>query len=76
MMSTSWVDMPVPQAVQSKVMQLSTDWVYEMAAEAWSRWLPPSIRSSVQQGGSYAYEVKPGLLVVSINNNFCYTYNW
>ncbi|KAF4525724.1 hypothetical protein B566_EDAN011902 [Ephemera danica] len=74
-----WVDMPkrlmnvtMPRAPQL----LSSDWVYNMAADAWSRWLPSSIRSSVHQGGSYAYEVKPGLLVVSINNNFCFTYNW
>ncbi|KAF4521929.1 hypothetical protein B566_EDAN009456 [Ephemera danica] len=55
---------------------LRQDWLYTLAADLWSPWLPPETRPDILAGGMYSTEVTPGLVVIGINTMFCYTYNW
>lgn len=55
---------------------LSTSWVYEDADEQWKRWLPAEVSTTVRYGGYYTTLIRPGLRIVSMNNNYCYTNNW
>jgi len=55
---------------------LSISWLYEDADVQWSRWLPAEVSSTVRYGGYYTTLVRPGLRIVSMNNNYCYTANW
>ncbi|XP_046396231.1 sphingomyelin phosphodiesterase-like isoform X2 [Ischnura elegans] len=55
---------------------LSTAWLYEAAAKAWSKWLPEEALVTVRKGGYYSVTPKPGLRIIAINSNLCYTLNW
>jgi len=50
-------------------------WLYQLAADTWAQWVPGS-ESTILRGGFYAFEVNPGLKIIALNNNFCYTSNW
>ncbi|KAL1391554.1 hypothetical protein pipiens_003132 [Culex pipiens pipiens] len=54
----------------------SMDWLYRFSADLWGHWLPQSTRHTIQQGGFYTYLIRPGLRVVALNNQDCYTFNW
>lgn len=56
--------------------QYSTQWLYTFMANQWSRWLPESALATVRQGGYYTIAVRPGLRIIAMNNNDCYTFNW
>jgi len=56
--------------------ELKTDWVNELSAEVWLPGLSDAAKESIAKGGYYTHEVKPGLVVIAINNNFCYHMNW
>lgn len=47
-----------------------------MAAELWLPGLTEAAKETIAKGGYYAHEVKPGLVVLAINNNYCYHMNW
>ncbi|XP_033105480.1 sphingomyelin phosphodiesterase-like [Anneissia japonica] len=54
-------------------------WLYDAFTKAWidtAHWLPEDTRPTIKQGGYYATEFYPGLLVVSLNMNMCNTENW
>ena len=57
---------------------LSISWLYEDADDQWTKyWLPSvDVSSTVLYGGYYTTLVRPGLRIVSMNNNYCYTFNW
>ncbi|KAF4525726.1 hypothetical protein B566_EDAN011904 [Ephemera danica] len=54
---------------------LSSEWVYQQSKEEWSTWLADQ-GATIHKGGYYVVEVKPKLLVIGLNNNFCYNFNW
>ncbi|GAB0097653.1 Sphingomyelin phosphodiesterase [Sergentomyia squamirostris] len=55
---------------------LSSSWLYNFLADEWSSWLPAAALSTVRQGGYYTVLVRPGLRIVALNNNECYTFNF
>lgn len=56
--------------------EYSTAWLYDQANELWAQWLPDDVSSTIRKGGYYTALVRPGLRIVSINTNYCHTYNW
>lgn len=54
----------------------SISWLYEEADRQWANWLPAEVSSTIRYGGYYTTIVKPGLRMVSMNMNYCYTFNW
>lgn len=55
---------------------LSIQWLYDHVAELWSDKLSPEVLSSVKSGGFYTTFVRPGLRLIALNNNVCFTFNW
>ncbi|CAB3377350.1 Hypothetical predicted protein [Cloeon dipterum] len=55
---------------------MTTQWLFDAAAEAWSQWLPAEALETVRQGGFYSVEVQPGFRIIAINSNLCYVLNW
>lgn len=55
---------------------LRTTWLYNLAADLWSPWLPPETRPDILAGGMFDVEVQPGLVVIGINTMWCYSVNW
>ncbi|KAB0799305.1 hypothetical protein PPYR_07185 [Photinus pyralis] len=53
---------------------LSTQWVYDLVGKSWDTWLPEESLQTVFKGGYYAL-IKPGLRLIALNNNVCFTYN-
>ncbi len=54
----------------------NTAWLYNDADLQWSQWLPADASSTIRYGGYYTALVQPGLRIVSMNMNYCYTLNW
>ncbi|KAK4018537.1 hypothetical protein OUZ56_000587 [Daphnia magna] len=54
---------------------INTAWLYDVAARQWARWLPDEVSSTIRYGGYYTTLIYPGLRVVSLNTNYCYTGN-
>jgi len=54
---------------------VSTKWLYELARDTWSMWLPVETYPSILSGAFYAVQAHDDLWVIGINNNFCYNYN-
>jgi sphingomyelin phosphodiesterase len=50
--------------------------LYDVAARQWARWLPAEVASTIRYGGYYTAVILPGLRVISLNTNYCYTGNW
>ncbi|XP_017783886.1 PREDICTED: uncharacterized protein LOC108567753 [Nicrophorus vespilloides] len=55
---------------------ISTQWVYNLIAEEWGKWLPEETKETILKGGYYTVLVKPGFRIIAINSNVCYTFNW
>ncbi|KAB0799318.1 hypothetical protein PPYR_04006 [Photinus pyralis] len=55
---------------------LSTQWVFEVSAEEWLRWLPKETEETILRGGYYTVLHKPGFRVIALNSNVCYTHNF
>lgn len=55
---------------------LSTDWLFNYTAKVWSDWLPNDTLHSIERGGYYTSLIRPGLRLITLNNNDCYVYNW
>lgn len=56
--------------------EVSTSWIYDEADLAWAKWLPAEVSSTIRYGGYYSTLAKPGLRIVSMNMNYCYTWNY
>ncbi|KAI4462523.1 sphingomyelin phosphodiesterase [Holotrichia oblita] len=55
---------------------LSTQWLFDLSADIWSKWLDEDALATVRLGGYYTVLVKPGFRIVAINSNVAYTFNW
>lgn len=54
----------------------NNEWLYSKIAKEWGEFLPQSTLDTVRRGGFYAVKAADRLRIVSLNTNFCYTYNW
>ncbi|KAJ8949028.1 hypothetical protein NQ318_005202 [Aromia moschata] len=54
---------------------LSTQWIFELVANEWSRWLPEGTKETIKKGGYYTLLVKPGFRIIALNSNVCFTSN-
>lgn len=54
---------------------VSTQWLLDLAAEEWSRWLPNATQTTIRRGGYYTVLVNEGFRIVALNSNVCYTLN-
>ncbi|CAG9764587.1 unnamed protein product [Ceutorhynchus assimilis] len=58
-----------------KTSNVSTQWLLDLAADEWSRWLPNATQSTIRKGGYYTVLVKPGFRIVALNSNVCFISN-
>ena len=56
--------------------KFSSNWLYNELDSQWSKWLPAEVSSTIRYGGYYTTLAQPGLRIVSLNTNYCYTLNW
>ncbi|KAL1469999.1 hypothetical protein MTO96_040735, partial [Rhipicephalus appendiculatus] len=54
---------------------MSAAWIFDALADQWSRWLPPSATDTVRRAGYYSARPYPGLKILSVNTNYCSTWN-
>ncbi|KAK9870012.1 hypothetical protein WA026_006107 [Henosepilachna vigintioctopunctata] len=54
----------------------STSWLFNELLNHWKRWLPDSSTTTIQRGGFYSVLLRPKLRLISMNTNYCHTYNW
>ncbi|KAF9917474.1 hypothetical protein BX616_000874, partial [Lobosporangium transversale] len=70
----------VAEEVAYSTMEAATggdlSWLYNSLADDWSRWLPVDAVNSVKNYGAYTASPAPGLRIISLNTNFCYTLNF
>ncbi|KAK9693931.1 Calcineurin-like phosphoesterase [Popillia japonica] len=55
---------------------LSTQWLYDEAADVWSGWLDSDATNTVRYGGFYTVSPTPGFRIITLNSNVAYTINW
>ncbi|KAJ8921813.1 hypothetical protein NQ315_008445 [Exocentrus adspersus] len=55
--------------------QLSTQWIFNLSASEWSRWLPKNTQGTIRNGGYYSVLARPGFRIIALNSNFCFTSN-
>lgn len=63
----------VPAAYESG---FDMEWLYQGVADMWAAWLPEDTMDTIKLGGFFSHSPVPGLRVVSINMNYCNTFNW
>ncbi|XP_044749117.1 sphingomyelin phosphodiesterase-like isoform X2 [Coccinella septempunctata] len=54
----------------------STAWLFNELANHWKRWLPEYSTTTVMRGAFYSVLLRPKLRLISMNTNYCHTYNW
>lgn len=54
---------------------LNSKWLYEIAADLWSDWLPQSALVTLRHGGYYTFVWRPGFRIIVLNNNLCFVHN-
>ena len=62
--------------VPGQLPAFTTQWVFELAAKQWQKWLPKDTMTTIRRGGYYTVLVRPGFRIVALNSNVCYVYNW
>ncbi|RZC42784.1 sphingomyelin phosphodiesterase-like [Asbolus verrucosus] len=55
--------------------KISTQWVFDLVATEWGRWLPDSTKETIRRGGYYTVLIRPGFRIVALNSNVCFTSN-
>lgn len=55
---------------------VNTTWLYEALASKWSYYLPSDAQDTFRERGEFSMLLRPGLRVITINNNVAYKYNW
>ncbi|EEZ97241.2 Sphingomyelin phosphodiesterase-like Protein [Tribolium castaneum] len=61
-----------PDGVSPKI---STQWVFDLMAAEWARWLPNDTSATIKAGGYYTVLVKPKFRIVALNSNVCFISN-
>ncbi|XP_050343287.1 sphingomyelin phosphodiesterase 1-like [Nymphalis io] len=56
--------------------KLNTTWLYESLAKKWDFYLTEDAKATLREHGGFSMLVRPGLRVISINNNIAYRFNW
>ncbi|EEB20402.1 sphingomyelin phosphodiesterase, putative [Pediculus humanus corporis] len=64
---------PVPD---KNALENPMDWLYKELSIEWEAWLPENSTETVRKGAFYTALVRPGLRLVSMNMNYCYSFNW
>ncbi|KAL1496920.1 hypothetical protein ABEB36_007972 [Hypothenemus hampei] len=64
-----------PESVD-KNSNVSSQWVLDLVAEEWSRWLPNDTQTTIKKGGYYTVLVKPGFRIIALNSNVCFRFNF
>ncbi|KAL4649111.1 acid sphingomyelinase-like phosphodiesterase 3a [Arapaima gigas] len=54
---------------------VSTNEIYQAAADLWQPWLKPEALKTLREGGFYSQLVQPGLRLLSLNTNLYYSPN-
>lgn len=54
---------------------VSVQWLYNFLADQWQIWLPESALETLRKGGYYTLLLRPGLRIIALNSNICYTGN-
>ncbi|OZJ03452.1 hypothetical protein BZG36_02736 [Bifiguratus adelaidae] len=61
----------------NKLQEWSTQWLYNTLADDWEGWLSSDMLESVRHNsGSYVSQPRDNLLLITLNTNFCYQFNW
>ncbi|XP_066246927.1 sphingomyelin phosphodiesterase-like [Euwallacea similis] len=63
-----------PESVD-KNSNVSTQWLLDLAAKEWAKWLPNDTQTTLKKGGYYTVLVKPGFRIIALNSNVCYNMN-
>ncbi|KAM3967351.1 sphingomyelin phosphodiesterase 1 [Aphomia sociella] len=69
---------PTNQFAPSRVTgeKLNTTWLYEALANKWGHYLSDEAKATLLERGDFSIVARPGLRIISLNNNVAYTYNW
>ncbi|XP_047022041.1 sphingomyelin phosphodiesterase-like [Helicoverpa zea] len=69
---------PTNQFAPSSVVgdHLNTTWLYEGLARKWRYYLTEEAKKHLRDRGEFSLMVRPGLRVITLNNNVAYKYNW
>ncbi|XP_031332158.1 sphingomyelin phosphodiesterase-like isoform X2 [Photinus pyralis] len=67
------VDAFSPEIVTKSTV--STQWLLNVVAEEWAYWLGPDAKTTIRKGGYYSTVIRPGLRVIALNSNVCFTNN-
>ncbi|KAK5650976.1 hypothetical protein RI129_002005 [Pyrocoelia pectoralis] len=62
-----------PESVKKK--DVSTQWLFNAVAEEWDYWLDNDAKATIRKGGYYTVLVRPGLRIIGLNSNVCFTNN-
>ncbi|CAH0605807.1 unnamed protein product [Chrysodeixis includens] len=55
---------------------INTTWLYDELADKWSFYLTEDAKASLRERGEFSMLIRPGLRVITLNNNVAYKYNW
>ncbi|KAL4716625.1 hypothetical protein ACJJTC_008260 [Scirpophaga incertulas] len=69
---------PTNQFAPSKIIEpkLNTTWLYKSLAEKWDHYLTEEAKQTLLERGEFSILARPGLRVISLNNNVAYKMNW
>ncbi|XP_059046118.1 sphingomyelin phosphodiesterase-like isoform X2 [Achroia grisella] len=56
--------------------KLNTTWLYEALANKWDHYLTEDAKVTLLDRGDFSIVARPGLRVISLNNNVAYRFNW
>ncbi|KAK4329381.1 hypothetical protein Pmani_000264 [Petrolisthes manimaculis] len=56
--------------------EFDISWLYDEITTLWEQWLPAEVASTILYSAYYSTLIKPGLRILSINTNYCYSLNW
>lgn len=56
--------------------QEAISWYYKELVNQWGKFLPETTYETIEAGGYYVAEVRPGFKIISLNTNYCYYNNW
>ncbi|XP_013190308.2 sphingomyelin phosphodiesterase 1 [Amyelois transitella] len=68
---------PTNQFAPTRVVgNLNTTWLYEALVNKWGPYLTDEAKASLLERGDFSVRPRPGLKVITLNNNIAYRDNW